>query len=86
MGGDQAPDEVNALAVFLKGKFSGLKTAWYSGLEEIPSAITVDNFDFIKIGPYIEELGGLRSVTTNQRLYRVDGSSLSQIAFAPKNG
>ena len=86
MGGDQAPDEVNALAAFLKGKFSGLKTAWYSGLEEIPSAITVDNFDFIKIGPYIEELGGLRSATTNQRLYRVDGSSLSQIAFAPKNG
>ena len=26
-------------------------------------------FDYVKIGPYIESLGPLNSVTTNQRLY-----------------
>ncbi|MBR3303512.1 MAG: anaerobic ribonucleoside-triphosphate reductase activating protein [Bacteroidales bacterium] len=87
MGGDQAPEVINSLAAFVKEKFSGLKTAWYSGLEQIPKSIGILNFNFIKIGPYIEGLGGLRSAQTNQKLYRVDGiDSLSQIPFAPKNG
>ena len=30
------------------------------------------NFDFVKVGPYVERLGGLDHETTNQRLYKVE--------------
>ena len=30
-------------------------------------------YDFIKTGPYVEALGGLKSPTTNQRFYRREG-------------
>ena len=32
---------------------------------------TNKNFDIIKLGPYIEELGPLNNKTTNQRMYKV---------------
>ena len=31
----------------------------------------VDNFDYVKIGPYMEEFGPLNKETTNQRLYKI---------------
>ena len=46
-----------------------LKIGWYSGRHELAKEIELKNFDYIKLGPYIEELGGLKSPTTNQRLY-----------------
>ena len=35
-----------------------------------------EDFDYIKVGPYIKHLGPLKSSTTNQRLYRrlMDGT------------
>ena len=36
-------------------------------------------FDYIKLGPYIESLGGLKSPTTNQRLYKRVGDSWEDI-------
>lgn len=75
MGGDASPDAVCGLARFIKTS-SSLRTAWYSGRETMPSA--VDCFDYIKIGAYKEDLGGLKSTTTNQRLYKVlaDGTGV----------
>ena len=35
--------------------------------------------DYIKLGPYIESLGGLKSPTTNQRLYKRVGDSWEDI-------
>lgn len=32
-------------------------------------------FDYLKLGPYLERDGGLRSRTTNQRLYHVSVGS-----------
>ena len=55
--------------------FRGFKVALYSGyeLEELDSRL-VGMLDYIKCGSYKEELGGLSSRTTNQRLRkRVDG-------------
>ena len=71
MGGDQDPAEVARLAAHINRSpltthHSPLKTAWYSGRMSMPS----DGFDYVKIGPYIESLGGLKSPTTNQRLYK----------------
>ena len=36
-------------------------------------------FDYIKLGPYIESLGGLKSPTTNQRLYKRVGDCWKDI-------
>lgn len=49
-----------------------LKIGWYSGRQELSKDIDLSNFDYIKLGPYIRELGGLKSPTTNQRLYEVE--------------
>lgn len=86
MGGDQNPAEINRLASYIKATFPQLKTAWYSGLIELSDAIDVLKFDYIKVGPYIEEKGGLRSPNTNQKFYKVlRGGKLEQVRFAPKN-
>ena len=80
MGGDADPEEVRRLAAYVKGlAVSGerlaLRTAWYSGRMNLPK----DGFDYVKIGPYIEELGGLKSEKTNQRLYKRVGEEWSDI-------
>ena len=53
-------------------KHPDLKIGWYSGFSEIPNEIDINNFDYIKVGPYIEECGGLDKETTNQILYKVE--------------
>lgn len=78
MGGDADPIYVDTLAEDIK-EYYDLKVAWYSGKQELSKDITLDNFDFVKLGPYIEELGGLDSKTTNQRMYKVDGNKLIDI-------
>lgn len=72
MGGDSDPFEVERLADFIKDKYPGkLKVVWYSGKDCLPEHFPVKNFDFIKIGSYKEERGGLSSPDTNQRFYQV---------------
>ena len=71
MGGDTDPLSVNVYASIIKEQFPNLKVAWYSGRQELSKDIELSNFDFIKIGPYIEELGPLNHKTTNQRMYRI---------------
>lgn len=70
MGGDKEPWEIQRLAQFVKEK--GLKVAWYSGKQELHEDIRLSNFDYVKLGPYIEELGPLTSHTTNQVMYKID--------------
>lgn len=70
MGGDKEPWEIQRLAQFIKEK--GLKVAWYSGKQELHEDIRLANFDYVKLGPYIEELGPLTSRTTNQVMYKID--------------
>ena len=38
----------------------------------ISAAVNKQDFDYIKIGPFIKHLGPLKKPTTNQRLYRKD--------------
>lgn len=80
MGGDAATDEVQRLAALVRGASGGrIRTAWYSGRQHLPNDFGVEHFDFIKLGPYVERLGGLDSPTTNQRLYRVEADGLRDI-------
>lgn len=78
MGGDSEPKRIDALASFVTNHYQ-LKVAWYSGRQELSKEIDLQNFDFIKLGPYIEELGPLNSRTTNQRFYKVNGKELVDI-------
>lgn len=71
MGGDAEPATVNDLALYVKESYPDIKTAWYSGRQELSKHIEIKNFDAIKLGPYIEELGPLNSKTTNQKFYEV---------------
>lgn len=71
MGGDADPGEVERIASWIRKEFPDLKTAWYSGRETLPEGFDIKCMDFVKLGPYIEKLGGLKSPTTNQALYKV---------------
>ena len=79
MGGDQAPEEVAQWAEYIKGLSgeAGLKTAWYSGRTSFPRNPRA--LDYLKLGPYIESLGGLKSPKTNQRLYKRVGDEWQDI-------
>ena len=76
MGGDSEPDEVARWAAYIH-EVKRLKTAWYSGRTSFPK--NPDVLDFLKLGPYIESLGGLKSEKTNQRLYKRVGDEWTDI-------
>ena len=79
MGGDAEPDKVNTLASFITNHYNSIKVAWYSGRQELSDSIDLFNFDYIKLGPYMEEFGPLNSRTTNQRMYKVHDCELEDI-------
>ena len=79
MGGDSNPEYINILGKTIK--CHKLKSAWYSGKQELSKDINLEFFDFIKLGPYIEELGPLNSKTTNQRFYKVENNKLIDITY-----
>ena len=65
MGGDAEPFEVERLAGFLHRQ----------------EGLSVQNFEYIKLGPYIEKLGGLKSPDTNQHFYRIYGDEMKDITY-----
>ena len=97
MGGDQDPAYVAQMAEHVhnsqftihNSQFtnhnSQLKTAWYSGRVKMPGPGSP--FDYVKLGPYIEALGGLKSEKTNQRLYKRVGEEWEDVtsSFWRKN-
>ena len=50
---------------------TNLKVGWYSGMQILSTEINLKWFDFIKIGPYVEQLGPLNNPNTNQIMYKV---------------
>jgi anaerobic ribonucleoside-triphosphate reductase activating protein len=78
MGGDSSPQDVERLAAFAQRCYR-VKTGWYSGKSNVPDNFSIHNFNYIKLGPYIEHLGGLSFATTNQRFYRVENGNMIDI-------
>ena len=76
LGEGRDPEALRDLAVYVRAL--GLKAAVYSGRREVDDMLW-ENFDYVKVGPYVEELGPLNKPTTNQRLYRVlsEGESVT---------
>ena len=79
MGGDAQPQEVNRLAGWLRSKHPKLHIAWWSGRTLLSPQVSLSNFDYIKLGPFLSHLGPLKKRTTNQRLYRVVHNTLQDI-------
>lgn len=69
MGGDGDKETLKRLASHIAVK--GYKVAWYSGEKEVDMFEFGWFFDYIKVGPYIENLGPINQPTTNQRLYKI---------------
>ena len=81
MGGDQDPAEVDYIAEDIKMYYPKLKTAWYSGKQELSKDVDLENFNFIKLGPYIENRGPLNNSNTNQRFYKVEDGKLKDCTY-----
>lgn len=79
LGGDAFHDELYWLADHVKE--IGYKTAFYSG-NDILDEKMFDCLDYYKVGSYNEQLGGLNSRTTNQRLYKKENNEIIDITEA----
>ncbi len=83
MGGDQNLTELKQLLI--KCKSLGFKTCVYSGsndksiFDELLSEL-----DYLKIGEYISELGGLNNRATNQRFYQIKANKDHQFTFVDR--
>lgn len=78
MGGDSEPNEVMKLAEYVR-KYHGLKTAWYSGKDNLNDNLDIRFLNYIKIGSYKKEYGPLNNRNTNQKFYRVINLSSGKI-------
>jgi len=68
LGGDKSTDVNNTLS-YIKEHYKHLKIGLYSGNSSV-SNMTKDLLDYVKVGCYIDELGGLDKKTTNQRMFK----------------
>lgn len=78
MGGDATPEIVCALAEYLH-EIKHLKVGWYSGMDNYYKEINFDWFDYIKLGHYDEDLGGLNKETTNQKLFKITHNKIGDV-------
>lgn len=65
LGGEWQPQALKDLLTIARAQ--GLATCLYTGLEQIPADVEV-LLSYLKTGPWVAELGGLNSPTTNQRM------------------
>ncbi len=86
MGGDSQPGEVAKLAATARTMYPKLHTAWYSGMKDLPEDIPVSAFDYIKLGPWIEASGPLGTPSTNQRLYKIEKGTMTDITWRFQKG
>jgi anaerobic ribonucleoside-triphosphate reductase activating protein len=73
LGGDNDKTSLVSLAKHIKNNYD-LLVGWYSGESLLDLSYYGRYFDYIKVGPYIKELGPLNSKTTNQRLYFIESN------------
>jgi len=79
LGVGRNPGEINIACKFIKEHY-GLKTAVYTGKNEYSH--TIEYLDYLKIGEYIESLGGLDIPTTNQKMFEIkDGKIRNDITY-----
>ncbi len=79
MGGEWEEDFLHKVNVC---KDNGFKVALYTGLslDEVSDAI-IESLDYIKVGKWIKELGGLCNKETNQRLIDLSDNKIMNDHF-----
>ena len=74
MGGDNDIERLFELNREVKSRFPNIKTCWYSGFNYTDVSLNYYNelkeFDYLKFGPYMKDLGGLDSLSTNQVFFK----------------
>lgn len=70
MGGDQDCRSLAEAIVEVRMQYPELKIALYSGSDTLPE-ILFRLCDYVKVGRYIKELGGLNNPSTNQVMYKL---------------
>lgn len=80
MGEGKDQEALINLASYIHDVYPNIKVALYSGRQEVEEPI-YDVFDYVKVGPYIEEFGPLNFRTTNQRLYKKFGDTWEDITY-----
>ena len=76
-GGEWELDNLNIMIDIARNK--NLKIALYSGFDlSFFSKDFLKTLDYIKVGAYIESLGGLSSKTTNQRFYTINNGEIDK--------
>lgn len=79
MGGDSDISWIVSTAGFIKEFYPNLKVGWYSGNKVLHKHIDLKDFDYVKLGPYIEEKGPLDNPNTNQRLFWINHSNMDSL-------
>ena len=78
MGEGNDPDAL--ITCFKMARSAGFKVGLYSGSETAPLDI-VSELDYLKLGPYIKEKGGLDNPGTNQKLFRIQNSGIEDVTY-----
>lgn len=76
-------DNITLLKNLKIAKEMNYKTCLYTGLYDVSKDLK-ENLDYLKTGPYIEELGGLNKITTNQRFYDLKNNKLLNHYFTER--
>lgn len=71
MGGDHNIKALNKLIFRSREKNKNMLFGAYFGCDCLPENIELGLYNYIKLGHYDKELGGLKSPTTNQKLFTV---------------
>jgi anaerobic ribonucleoside-triphosphate reductase activating protein len=72
-GGEWDLEYLENIIKYIRKKHK-LKVALYSGQETrfFKKTTVTQSLNYLKTGPYIKKLGGLRSINTNQQLYSIE--------------
>lgn len=79
MGGDADKDGLSKLADYVRS--NNVKSAWYSGEDNLDLDYYKQHYDYIKVGSYKHEFGPLDKRTTNQRLYMITDNHIDDITY-----
>lgn len=63
-------------------KKTGVKIALYTGIKESDFNWELgEHFDYIKLGPFVSSLGGLKSMNTNQKFFKKTKNGWENITY-----
>ena len=76
-GGDN--DLISLVELIKSVNHIGFKTCVYSGLIKNDILFNLFELDYLKLGPYVDKLGGLKSKNTNQIFYKKNNGTFENI-------